>query len=98
MDEALRALGTIDILVNNARTLWAAPAENHPDSSGRAAMGLNIDAVFFVARAIGKRGLLPRGPDGHTAAAPRWLMKILKAWLRSCARTPSGMSLARSWR
>ena len=60
VDEAPRALGTIDILVNNVGTLWAAPAEDHPDSGWREVMGLNIDALFFLAREIGKRVMLPK--------------------------------------
>ena len=60
VDEALRALGTIDILVNNADTLWAAPAEDHSDSGWREVMGLNIDVLFFLAREIGKRVMLPK--------------------------------------
>ena len=60
VDQTLQALGTIDILVNNAGTIWAAPAEDHPDAGWRKVMGLNIDAMFFLTREIGKRVMLPR--------------------------------------
>ncbi len=60
VDQVVQALGTIDILVNNAGTTWGAPAEDHPWEAWRKVMGLNIDAMFLVSQAVGKKCMIPR--------------------------------------
>ncbi len=53
-------MGPIDILVNNAGASWGAPAEDYPDEAWDKVMDLNIDAIFFVSREVGKRCMIPR--------------------------------------
>jgi gluconate 5-dehydrogenase len=60
VDEVVKRFGTIDILVNNAGATWGAPAEDYPDEAWRKVMGLNIDAMFFLSREVGKRVMIPR--------------------------------------
>ncbi|GAC1408017.1 MAG: SDR family oxidoreductase [Burkholderiaceae bacterium] len=52
--------GPIDILVNNAGASWGAPAEEYPDEAWRKVMGLNVDAIFFLTREVGRRCMIPR--------------------------------------
>jgi NAD(P)-dependent dehydrogenase (short-subunit alcohol dehydrogenase family) len=60
VEQVVKGLGPVDILVNNAGTTWGAPAEDHPYDAWRKVMGLNIDAMFLVSQAVGKRCMLPR--------------------------------------
>ncbi len=60
VDAVLSRYGDIDILVNNAGTTWGAPAENYPDEAWRKVMNLNVDAMFFLSREIGRRSMIPR--------------------------------------
>ena len=60
VDEAASGLGAIDILVNNAGTTWGAPAEDHPDEAWHKVMNLNVNAPFFMARAVGRCCMIPR--------------------------------------
>lgn len=60
VDTVLAKYGTIDILVNNAGTTWGAPAEDYPDEAWNKVMNLNIDAMFFLSREVGKRCMIPR--------------------------------------
>jgi len=59
VDEVLARYGTIDILVNNAGTSWGAPAEDYPDEAWHKVMSLNIDAMFFLSREVGRRVMIP---------------------------------------
>lgn len=60
VDAVLARYGTIDILVNNAGATWGAPAEDHPTEAWNKVMDLNINAVFFLCREVGKRVMIPR--------------------------------------
>ena len=60
VDAVLAQYGSIDILVNNAGTNWFAPAASYPDEAWRKLMTLNIDAVFFLSREVGRRCMIPR--------------------------------------
>jgi NAD(P)-dependent dehydrogenase (short-subunit alcohol dehydrogenase family) len=60
VDDAVSGLGAIDILINNAGTTWGAPAEEHPDEAWHKVMNLNVNAPFFMARAVGRRCMIPR--------------------------------------
>jgi len=46
--------GKIDILVNNAGVGDTAPAEDMTDETWRKVLGTNLDAVYYVAREVGK--------------------------------------------
>ncbi|MCQ3923058.1 MAG: gluconate 5-dehydrogenase [Rhodocyclaceae bacterium] len=55
VDAVLAKFGAIDILVNNAGATWGAPAEDYPDEAWNKVMDLNINAMFFLSREVGKR-------------------------------------------
>lgn len=60
VDTIIERFGTIDILVNNAGASWGAAAEDYPDEAWDKVMNLNVDAVFFLTREVGKRCMIPR--------------------------------------
>ncbi len=60
VDTVLSRWKQIDIVVNNAGTNWAAPAEDYPDEGWRKVLDLNLDAAFFLSREIAKRSMIPR--------------------------------------
>jgi len=60
VDQVLAKFGGIDILVNNAGATWGAPAEDTPDEAWNKVMKLNIDAMFFLSREVGKRVMIPQ--------------------------------------
>jgi len=59
VSQVLERFGTIDILVNNAGATWGAPAEDYPDEAWHKVMNLNINAMFFLSREVGKRVMIP---------------------------------------
>lgn len=61
VQEVMRRLGPIDVLVNNAGTIWSAPAEDHPDEGWHKVMQLNVDAPFFLSREVACQCMIPRG-------------------------------------
>jgi NAD(P)-dependent dehydrogenase (short-subunit alcohol dehydrogenase family) len=60
VDEAIKRLGHIDILINNAGASWGAPAEDYPVEAWDKVMNLNIRSIFLVSQAVGKRSMIPR--------------------------------------
>ncbi|MBD0270298.1 MAG: glucose 1-dehydrogenase [Acetobacteraceae bacterium] len=48
-------LGPIGVLINNAGISRPGPAAEAPDAAVREVFATNLDAVFFVARAVGRR-------------------------------------------
>jgi NAD(P)-dependent dehydrogenase (short-subunit alcohol dehydrogenase family) len=60
VDAVVERFGSVDILVNNAGASWGAPAEDYPDEAWRKVMTLNIDAMFFLCREVGKRCMIPK--------------------------------------
>jgi NAD(P)-dependent dehydrogenase (short-subunit alcohol dehydrogenase family) len=60
VDEALRRLGHIDILLNNAGASWGAPAEDYPLEAWDKVMNLNVRSLFLVSQAVGKLSMIPR--------------------------------------
>ncbi|MBR7791963.1 SDR family oxidoreductase [Undibacterium sp. FT147W] len=60
VDEALKRLGHIDILINNAGATWGAPAEDYPVDAWDKVMNLNIRSIFLLSQAVGKRSMIPR--------------------------------------
>lgn len=61
VDAVLERFGTLDILVNNAGATWGAPAEDYPDEAWHKVMRLNVDALFFLSREVGRRCMIPAG-------------------------------------
>jgi gluconate 5-dehydrogenase len=60
VEQVLQHYGTIDILVNNAGATWSAPAEEYPDEAWRKVMNLNVDSIFFLAREVARRCMIPK--------------------------------------
>ena len=60
VDAALKRLGHIDILINNAGATWGAPAEDHPVEAWDKVMNLNIRSIFLLSQAVGKQSMIPR--------------------------------------
>jgi NAD(P)-dependent dehydrogenase (short-subunit alcohol dehydrogenase family) len=60
VSEAIKRLGHIDILINNAGASWGAPAEDHPLEAWDKVMNLNIRSIFLVSQAVGKLSMIPR--------------------------------------
>lgn len=57
--EALKCLGRIDILINNAGATWGAPAEDHPIEAWDKVMNLNIRSIFLLSQAVGRQSMIP---------------------------------------
>jgi len=57
---AMKHLGHIDILINNAGATWGAPAEDHPLEAWDKVMNLNVRSIFLLSQAIGKQSMIPR--------------------------------------
>mgnify|MGYP003347905311 CR=1 FL=1 len=60
VDAALKQLGHIDILINNAGATWGAPAEDHPLEAWDKVMNLNVRSLFLLSQAVGKQSMIPR--------------------------------------
>ncbi|MCG2584701.1 SDR family oxidoreductase [Massilia sp. TS11] len=60
VSEALKRLGHIDILINNAGASWGAPAEDYPLEAWDKVMNLNVRSIFLVSQAVGKLSMIPR--------------------------------------
>lgn len=58
--EAIKRLGHIDILINNAGASWGAPAEDYPVEAWDKVMNLNVRSIFLVSQAVGKLSMIPR--------------------------------------
>ena len=58
--EVAAALGSVEILVNNAGAIARAPAADYPDSDWQQVLKVNLDAVFHLTKAAG-RPMLERG-------------------------------------
>jgi gluconate 5-dehydrogenase len=55
-----RSIGPIDVLVNNAGIQRRAPLEKFDDRDWRELMAINLDAVYFVSKAVAQH-MIPRG-------------------------------------
>lgn len=54
------ALGTIDILINNAGTSWGANAEDHPIEAWHKVLDLNLTGAWLLTQQVAKRCMIPR--------------------------------------
>ena len=52
IEDVERRLGPLDIVVNNAAVNRRAPLPDFSDEQWRAVMTANLDAAFYVARAV----------------------------------------------
>ena len=59
VDEALKQVGRIDIVVNNAGTGAVAPAEDITDAQFENEMQIDLFGTFRVARAVAKKSMIP---------------------------------------
>jgi len=57
--EAMKRLGQVHILVNNAGATWGAPAEDHPLDAWDKVLNLNVRGVFLMSQAIGRGSMIP---------------------------------------
>ncbi|TFV98682.1 glucose 1-dehydrogenase [Oxalobacteraceae bacterium OM1] len=60
VQEAMKRLGHIDILINNAGATWGAPAEDYPLEAWDKVMNLNVRSIFLISQAVAKASMLPR--------------------------------------
>ncbi len=60
VDAAMKQLGHIDILINNAGATWGAPAEDLPLDAWDKVMNLNVRSIFLLSQAVGKQSMIPR--------------------------------------
>lgn len=60
VEAAMKALGHIDVLVNNAGATWGAPAEDHPIEAWEKVMNLNVRGIFLTSQAVGRASMIPR--------------------------------------
>jgi gluconate 5-dehydrogenase len=58
--KVLEHYGRIDILVNNAGATWGAPAEDYPPEAWMKVINLNVNGMFFLTQAVGKRCFIPQ--------------------------------------
>lgn len=58
--EAVKRLGHIDILINNAGATWGAPAEEHPLEAWDKVMTLNVRSIFLMSQAVARQSMIPR--------------------------------------
>ena len=59
-EAAMKHLGHVDILINNAGATWGAPAEDHPVEAWDKVMDLNVRSIFLLSQSIGKLSMIPR--------------------------------------
>jgi 2-deoxy-D-gluconate 3-dehydrogenase len=55
VDEVVAELGTLDILINNAGTIRRAPAVDYSTTDWDEVLSINLDAVFHLSQAAGRR-------------------------------------------
>ncbi len=71
VDDFAKREDKLHILVNNAGAAWGAPLETYPDSAWDKVLGLNVKAVFFLARTF-----LPLMKKAATANDPARIINL----------------------
>ena len=106
VDAVLSRWRQVDIVVNNAGTNWAAPAEDYPDEGWRKVLGLNVDAAFFLSREIARRSMIPRRSGkivniasiaGLLGNPPEWEMQTIAYNTSKGALVAMTRTLAAEW-
>lgn len=69
IDEGVDALGRIDILVNNAGTIKRVPAVDHPTEDWEEVLAVNLDSVFHLSQAAGRR-MIDQARAGSSTSHP----------------------------
>jgi NAD(P)-dependent dehydrogenase (short-subunit alcohol dehydrogenase family) len=59
-DAVMAHFGQIDILINNAGIAWAEPAEDHSMAGWTKTMNLNVNGLWSLTQAVGKKAMIPR--------------------------------------
>ncbi|WP_019586169.1 SDR family oxidoreductase [Deinococcus apachensis] len=59
VERIVAEVGPIHILVNNAGATWGAPAEEHPFEAWLKVINLNVNGLFLLTQAVGKRCMIP---------------------------------------
>lgn len=59
VERIVSEVGPIHILVNNAGATWGAPAEEHPLEAWLKVINLNVNGLFLLTQAVGKRCMIP---------------------------------------
>ncbi|WP_431028552.1 SDR family oxidoreductase [Lysinibacillus sp. LZ02] len=54
VEKTVEQFGTIDILVNNSGTSWAAPVDQMPKEAWEKVMNINVTGTFLMSQAVGK--------------------------------------------
>ena len=57
----LERFGRIDVLVNNAGTVWGAPAEDYPLEGWNKVIDLNVTGLFLLTQAVAREAFLKQG-------------------------------------
>jgi gluconate 5-dehydrogenase len=60
VEQAIAALGPIDVLVNNAGATWGAATLAHPLEAWQKVVNLNLTAMFVMCQEVGRRSMVPR--------------------------------------
>jgi len=60
VSDLIERVGRLDILVNNAGMAWAGPAETLADEHWLRVVDLNLNALFFLTREVGRQAFLPQ--------------------------------------